>query len=89
MDVADADVADVPEGAPEGATFKDGTESGGDATLSTDYTISIEEELELAADFAGTIWYFDGTEWVELTITNGEVTFPSGAPNPVFIAVVE
>lgn len=80
---------DVPEGAPEGATFSKGTESGGDATLSKAYKVSLVDDLGLADDFKGAISYYDGTEWVELTVVGGEVTLPAGAPNPVFLAVVE
>lgn len=79
---------DVPEGAPEGATFQQGLESGGKNTLSKTHKITLEE-LELASDFAGAISYWNGSEWIELTVVSGKVTVPAGSPNPVVIAIVE
>ncbi len=72
---------DVPEGAPDEATFKEGTESGGDAgdTLTKAYTVDVEG--------ASAVSYWNGSEWVELGISDGEVTVPAGAPNPVVLAL--
>lgn len=69
--------------APEGAAFLKGTESGTGTTLSKSYTI----EVELGAD-GGTVFYWSGSGWVELTVTDNEVTIPAGAPNPVYLALL-
>ena len=69
--------------ASEGAVFLEGTESGTGTTLSIAYTV----EVELGAD-GGTVLYWSGSAWVELTVTDNEVTIPAGAPNPVYLALV-
>jgi len=74
---------DVPEGAPDGATFKECTESGEDAgdTLTEAHVIEVKG--------ASAVSYWNGSEWVELAVTDGKVTVPAGAPNPVILALVE
>lgn len=74
---------DVPEDAPDGATFKEGTETGGDAGS------TLTEARVADVDGASTVYYWNGSEWVELAISDGKVTVPAGAPNPVILALVE
>ena len=49
------------------------------------------DSRELTVEFGpdgGEFYYWNGTEWVELEVTNGTVTIPADAADPVMIAVV-
>ncbi len=76
---------DVPDGAPDGAIFLEGTESGegAGATMVEAHVM----EVELGPD-GGTVSYWNGSAWIELAVTDGKVTIPAGAPNPVILAAV-
>lgn len=83
LPVADTVSVDCPDDAPDGAVCYTHTDVDSGDTFAYDHVM----EVELGPD-GGTVWYWNGSAWVELTVTDGKVTIPVGAPNPVILALV-
>ncbi len=59
-----------------------------DGVLAEDFVLEFTS-LGVGENFQGTLYYWDGEDWVALEVVDGEVTFPAGTPTPIYISAVD